>query len=188
MIALGFRVKSGRAVGVAVSGSIASPEAVARVLVELSDPAVPETRQPFHDGFGMAQADERVIARLAAIVERCAEHSIGALLDDARLRGCRRAGIVVGSVIDPNQVGKAHVRAHAMEGRLFRTALESALRARGVDCRVLVEKKLPDEASARLSRADAVIRQTVAGFGRSLGSPWRTDEKAAATAAWMALA
>jgi len=187
MTAIGFRVKSGRAVGVAVSGSIASPEPIARVLVELSDPAVPETRQPFHDGFGTAQEDPRVIERLTAIVERCAQRSIAAMLEDARLQSCRQAGLVVGSLIDPDRVGNPHIRAHAMEGRLFRTALEEALRAHRVACTTIVEKTLPAAAVRRLNRTDAEIRRTVAAFGRALGSPWRIDEKAAATAAWMAL-
>ena len=31
------------------------------------------------------------------------------------------------------------------------------------------------------------IAKTLDGFGKALGSPWRADEKAAATAAWLAL-
>ena len=110
-----------------------------------------------------------------------------ALLKDERLAGCRGAGLVVGSVIDPAKVGNPHIRAHASEGRLFRTVLESALRSHGIACEVIVEKQLAAKAAAALARRDAEIRRVLAGFGKSLGAPWRADEKAASIAAWLAL-
>ena len=188
-IALGFRVKSGFAIAVALRGPASAPGAVAREVVALSDPDVIETRQPYHHGFYTNEEDQRQVAKRITIVERCARTSIGALLKDVRLDGfsCRGAGLVVGSVIDPATVGNPHIRAHASEGQLFRSVLESALQAHGVYCDVIVEKQLAEKAAARLKRGDADIRRVVAGFGKELGRPWRADEKAAATAAWLAL-
>lgn len=189
MTAIGFRVKSGRAIAVVLAGPVAAPKPIARHIVELSDPDIAETRQPYHDGFGTAQEDIREIARRVKIVERCAKQSVAALLKDERLRDTpsRRAALVVGSVIDPAQVGNLHIRAHANEGRLFRTVLEEALRSHGVDCAVIVEKQLAAKAAADLRRPSADITRAVAAFGKTLGGPWRADEKAAATAAWLAL-
>jgi len=188
-MALGFRVKSGYAIAVALRGPAASPGVVARQVVELSDPEAAETRQPYHHGFYTHEVDEREIAKRVKVVERCAKQSIATLLKDGRLDGlsCRGAGLVVGSVIDPATVGNPHIRAHASEGRLFRSVLESTLRAHGIDCDVIVEKQLAAKAAAGLKRADAEIRSVVAGFGKSLGGPWRADEKAASAAAWLAL-
>jgi hypothetical protein len=187
--ALGFRVKSGYAIAVALAGPAASPSALARVVVALSDPKVRGTKQPYHDGFGTEQANQGEIARLVKIIERSARTSIDALLGDDRFAGrtCRGAGLVVGSVIDPAAVGNPHIRAHASEGRLFRTVIEEALRARKIDCAVFVEKKLGAESANALKRTSAQIAQTLGVIGRALGSPWRAEEKAAATAAWMAL-
>ena len=187
--ALGFRVKSGYAIAVALAGPAASPAPLARLVVALSDPAIEKTKQPFHDGFGTAQEDHAEIARLVKIIEGCARHSIDALLEDARLNGrrCRRAGLVVGSVIDPAKVGNLHIRAHANEGRLFRTVLADALGARTIACDVIVEKKLGAESAKALKRTHAQIAKALGGFGRTLGGPWRAEEKAAATAAWMVL-
>jgi len=95
---------------------------------------------------------------------------------------------VVGSVIDPQKVGNPHIRAHANEGRLFRTVVENALRSHGIACDVIVEKQLAARAAAGLRVPDGAIKQTVAAFGKTVGGPWRADEKAAATAAWLALA
>ncbi len=187
VVALGFRVKSGFAIAVALRGPAAAPAVIARRIVELSDPDVVETRQPYHHGFYTHEADRRTITRRLTIVERCAQQSVAALLADESLAGCRSAGLVVGSVIDPKTVGNPHIRAHASEGQLFRTVLQSALQSHGIVCRVIVEKQLAATAAAGLKRRDAEITRVIAGLGKDVGGPWRADEKAASTAAWLAL-
>jgi hypothetical protein len=189
-VALGFRVKSGFAIAVALSGPVSAPRILARRLVQLSDPAVPETRQPYHDGFYKQQDDPRELARRTAIVRRCAKREMTALLKDECFGGlqCRGAGLVVGSVIDPAKVGNLHIRAHASEGRLFRTVLAEALKAHRIPCDVSVEKTLAETAAKRLKRSNAEIARTIAALGKTLGGRWRADEKAACVAAWMALA
>jgi hypothetical protein len=188
-VALGFRVKSGFAVAVIVSGSAAAPVPLARRIVALSDPGVARTKQPYHDGFGTAQEDQGEIARLTKIIQRCASRSIAEWLADDVFndRRCRSAGLVVGSVIDPAAVGNPHIRAHANEGRLFRMVLEEALRGHGIECSVVVEKTLGALALKTLGRSGGQIKKTVGALGSRLEGPWRAEEKAAATAAWMVL-
>jgi hypothetical protein len=189
---LGFRVKSGYAVAVVLAGRAASPAAIARCVVELSDPKVPGTRQPYHDGFFKQNEDAREIARLVKIVERCAQKAVAAFVAEARRAvaepgGPMRAGLVVGSVIDPAKVGNPHIRAHANEGRLFRSVLEDALRAEGIDSSIVVDKQLAATAANGLRLSGRDIARALTQFGKTLGSPWRAEEKAAATAAWLAL-
>jgi hypothetical protein len=172
MTAIGFRVKSGYAIAVVLAGTKSHPRAVARHVVALSDPKVAETRQPYHDRFFKTEEDAAEIVRRVRIVKRCAKSSVSAL--------------VVGSLIDPATVGNPHIRAHAFEGQLFRTVLEAALRARGLACEVVVDKHLPARAKSDLGAA-AVVARAMSDFGETLGRPWRADEKAAATAAWLAL-
>jgi acetylornithine/succinyldiaminopimelate/putrescine aminotransferase len=100
----------------------------------------------------------------------------------------RGAGLVVGSDIDPAKVASPHIRAHALEGRLFRTVLEDALRLCGVPCVVIVERTAYSQAAKILKRSEAELKREVASWGRSLDGPWRADEKTAALAAWLALA
>jgi hypothetical protein len=190
-VSFGFRIKSGHAIAVVLSGSTTDPAAVARHAITLCDPDVAETRQPYHDGFYKQEDDTREIARRVKIVERCAARAVAAFVEGARreiprISGCR-AGLVVGSVIDPARVANPHIRAHASEGRLFRTVVEDALRAHGIESEILVEKTLAGAAVARLGCTDREIKRTLAAFGQALGGPWRADEKAAATAAWLAL-
>jgi len=186
-VAIGFRVKSGFAIAVALRGPAASPSPIARRIVELSDPKVTESRQPYHHGFFTHETDARAIAKRVKVVERCARESVADLLADESLAGCTGAALVVGSVIDPATVGNPHIRAHASEGQLFRTALQSALQAHGVRCDVIVEKRLGATATAGLKRRGADITRTVARFGKEIGGPWRAEEKAASTAAWLLL-
>lgn len=187
MRAVGFRVKSGFAIAVVLDGSRGTPRAVARHVVELCDPKAAETRQPYHHGFYTTESDAREIARRVRIVTRCAKRSITVLVEELGHTPAIRAALVVGSVIDPSHVANPHIRAHASEGRLFRTVLEEALRSHDVVCEVIVEKQLPARVAADLGRSPRSVVSTLAAFGRTLGSPWRADEKAAATAAWLSL-
>ena len=66
-------------------------------------------------------------------------------------------------------------------------ALTAAAKTAGVTCEVIVEKQLAAATARRLSRSPRDIARMIDGFGRTLGRPWRADEKAAAAAAWLAL-
>jgi hypothetical protein len=188
MTAVGFRVKSGFAIAVVLDGSRRAPRAVAARIVEMSDPDVAETRQPYHDGFYKTEEDAREIARRVRIVKRCARKSVMTLMErEALAERTWRAAIVVGSLIDPNTVANPHIRAHAHEGQLFRNVLEEALAEHEVECDVIVDKQLSAHAVKTLGRSARDVARTVAAFGKTLGGRWRAEEKAAATAAWLAL-
>jgi hypothetical protein len=192
-LAIGFRVKSGFAIAVVIEGPAASPRAIARHIVEMSDPGDRWTKQPFHNRMFKTETDEAEIARRVKIVKRCAKKSVGELIGSATLSASREPGarlsaaLVVGSVVDPAMIGSPHMRGHANEGRLFRTVLEEALQSHGIEVNVIVEKTLAKNAGVALGRSPAAINKVVAGFGETLGAPWRAEEKGAATAAWMAL-
>ena len=52
---------------------------------------------------------------------------------------------------------------------------------------MIVQKQLAAKAAARLRRSDGEINRVLTAFGKALGGPWRADEKAASTAAWILL-
>jgi len=95
---------------------------------------------------------------------------------------------MVGSQIDPESIANSHIRAHALEGRLFRTALAEALRAHRMPCRIIVEREAFSKAILVLSRTEAELKRVLSGLRLSGKKPWRADDKLAALAAWMVLA
>lgn len=187
--ALGVVVKSGWACAVLLAGPAASPRVLDSRKVDLSDPALPESRQPYHDGFGTARSPSRALTRLVASVERYGTRSMNDLLDEYKTAGhslCG-AGLVVGSLIDPDSIGNSHVRIHALEGRLFRQIVIEAAERRGIPCAIHRDRDLYEHAASKLGKTAAALRRQVSAIDRPAGGPWRAEHKAAALAAWMML-
>src|SRR5205823_7426991 len=119
--------------------------------------------------------------RLRGLVERVSKRSLGLLLKEYRRQGrpVRRVALVGGSLVDPARIGNDHIRAHALEGQLFRTALERAARAARLPCATLLERALYETAATRLRRSPGALRRAVTDLGGDRDGPWRVDEKAA---------
>ena len=188
--ALGFTVKSGWACAVLVAGSPDAPEVVDCRRIELSDPSIPESRQPYHDGFGTARAEGRELTRLVTSVERFGRTSVTGLIngystDGRHLRG---VGVVVGSVIDPASLGNSHVRIHALEGQLFRRVIEDGAERSGLKYAIWRERDLYGVAAGSLRRPEPKLRSALTAVGRAVDGSWRAEHKAATLAAWLVLA
>lgn len=187
--AVGFRVKSGWATAVLLSGPVETPQVLGRRIVVLSDPDVPETQQPYHASMGLLEEDEAKIRSRAAIVQRVAALSVKATLDEFTTAGHRilSAGLVVSSLTYPRSISNPHIRAHALEGLLFRSVLTGALEAHGLPCSVVLERDAYIKAATTLARSEDDVKRAVLALGSSLGGPWRAEEKLAALVAWMNL-
>jgi hypothetical protein len=187
--ALGFRVKSGWAAAVLVSGAVDSPRLRDSRLIDLSDPQFPETRQPYHAAMGELETDTKETNRRREIVQRVTKQSITELLADYRRKGhvITRASLVVGSQLDPATIANLHIRAHAFEGQLFRSVLDQALHAHGIDTAILLERDAYATAAAQLKKSTHEMQRTVQDLGRLTQGPWRAEQKLAALAAWIAL-
>ena len=190
--ALGLRVKSGWAAVVLLTRAAHSPQLADVTLVDLSDPRLPETRQPYHAAIGKLETDPTKLNRRERVVRRIAQQSLGTLLTSYRQKGywIRRAALVVGSLIDPAVIANPHIRAHAFEGRLFRSALEEALHDHQIPTDVLLERDTYGRVAARLKQSTDDVRRTLQDFGRSMPpnvGPWRAEQKLAAIAALAAL-
>jgi hypothetical protein len=171
--ALGFRVKSGWAVSVLVGGSVRSPHLCGSNVLNLSDPRNPEMRQPYHAAMGKLETNVATLGRRVQSVRRATQRSIADLIERCSDDDCavRRAALVVGSVIDPELISNPHIRAHALEGRLFRTVLEDALQSHGIRCAIFTERDVYPKASNILGQSPVQIRQTIADLGRLVSGP-----------------
>jgi hypothetical protein len=189
--ALGFRVKSGWAMAALLAGPISSPRLMCCKAVLLSDPKEPRSKQPYHAALELPEKEaEALVRKLRKIVSDAAKRSVEELLERAAeiKLAVRNGAMVVGSVADPASLHNEHIRAHALEGQLFRTVLEDACREHGVTCAVLVEKTAYAKAAAALGKSRAEAKRVAAKLGESHEGSWRAEEKLAALAAWMSLA
>ncbi|HYV02968.1 MAG TPA: hypothetical protein VFB82_00180 [Blastocatellia bacterium] len=190
-VAIGVRVKSGRAIAVLVAGPAESPAVLARREIKLCDPAEPDSMQPYHAALDMTGAKgARMIERLVKVVRRATNGSIAELLSDWRGAGheLRGAALVVGSLIDPAKIPNDHIRAHALEGQLFRVSVQEAVVENGLTSVVFTERDVYSTAAAALGRSEDDLKRVASELGRAAAGPWRADEKTAALAAWMVLA
>lgn len=189
LAALGFRVKSGWAAAVLLTDSARSPQLCDVQRIDLSDPRLPETGQPYHAAMGRLETDTRKINRRVDVVRRIAEKSIAKLLAGYRQQNftIKRAALVVGSQIDPASVANAHIRAHALEGQLFRSVLQESLQAHRILSDVLIERDAYARAAEQLKQSNENVRRVIQNFGRDTEAPWRAEQKLAAVAAWVAL-
>jgi hypothetical protein len=186
--AAGFTIKSGWTAAVLMGGSSATPRVLDYHRVELSDPEVPDSIQPYHAGFGTARDSGAELKRLVASVKSYGRKSITRLLRDYQKRGpLRGAGVIVGSLIDPKTIGNDHIRIHAMEGQLFRTVVIDAAEAVGLECAVHRERDLYAAAAKALKKPEAAIRKALTEMGREVEGGWRAEQKAAALSAWIVL-
>ncbi|HZC46544.1 MAG TPA: hypothetical protein VE243_08705 [Candidatus Acidoferrum sp.] len=80
------------------------------------------------------------------------------------------------------------MRAHAREGQLFPQALATAAKTMRIPVVTLVESEVFTSAATKLKKTPDAIKLAVTELGRDVGKPWSAEEKAAAAAAWIALA
>ena len=181
----GFRVKSGWAAAVLIVNSRKVPTVIDSRMIELSDPQVPDSRQPYHAGFSTAQTDSGKVGRLVRGIERFSGRAIAQLLAEYRKdHRLQSAGIVVASLTDPATIANQHMRAHASEGQLFRRVLVDGLEQCGMRVRVVREREVYALLAKALRRSPSRVKTQVGALGDSVGR-WRAEQKVAAAAAWL---
>ena len=140
MKAIGLRIKSGFAIAAIVQRNADGLhlEAVRKILLSSED--LPQSRFPYHPTIELPERQGAALsAKAVKEVRRTAAQEMRKILEE--FAGIKRGGIVVGSVIDPDSLGNPHVRVHALEGKLFREVVSSAIAEHGIDCGVLVERR-----------------------------------------------
>ena len=190
--ALGFRIKVGWAAVVLLTDTVHSPQLRDVNRIELCDPRLPETRQPFHAATGKLEANSTKVNRRERAVRSISRQSLTGLLRGYQQKGFRihRAALVVGSQIDPTKVANPHIRTHAMEGRLFRLAVLEALKDHDIRTEVLLERGAYPSVAGPLKQSADDLKRTIQDLGQSApakNAPWRTEQKLAALAALFAL-
>jgi hypothetical protein len=200
-ISVGVRTHSahGREVGgwatyVVLGGPISGPGILNRGRMQLCDPQVEGSNQPFHRvgaTYPFHHLELMDFESGEAFVERCRRSSNDlaavALKDVSSTYGALNACCVLTGPEKPlpplRAILASHALMHVAEREFFREAVRDAAVQMGVVTELVKEKDLPALA-ARLPGTDASRRDALNAFGKQVGSPWTQDEKLAATAAW----
>ena len=190
--ALGFRVKSGWAAVVLLTDTAPFPQLADVGRIELCDPRRPETRQPYHAAMGELETNHTTLRRREHVVRRVSQQSLTTLLTRYQENGFRimRAALVVGSQIDPARIANPHIRAHALEGRLFRSAVVDTLQDHQIRTEILIERDAYLSVAARLQQSTDDMKRAIQDLGRSMAAKrgsWRAEQKLAALAALFVL-
>ena len=190
LISIGLRAKTGRAIAVILGGPIETPVVLLRTEIRLVDPKVPGTAQPYHEVMDLPwEQSQRAVRKYAAAIERTAKKALARLIEEQRLHGRKIAGVGIVGAPDRDlaRIGNAHIRAHAGEGVLFRRVLDLAAQSNGLKWQVFSDRKFDEMMAEKLGAKYARVKRTLGELSRSVPSPWRSDEKQAAMAAWLVL-
>ena len=190
LVTIGLRAKTGRAIAVVLGGTTESPSVVTKFEVLLTEPKIPATFQPYHEVMEIPwEESQKAVQKFVRAIESVARSSLASLIKKLGSQGLTVKGIgVVGSRDrDLARIGNYHIRAHAAEGILFRHVLELAAETNKVKSRSFSDRDLDQNAASELEFTKATLKRRLNEMGKSLAPPWRTDEKQAATAAWLVL-
>lgn len=192
--ALGFRAHSGWAALVAVAAGADGLAVVERRRIELADPALPGSVQPYHAADGNAFRDaSALIQRFERSARRLAVRGVTAVAEDVGKKGFALSGVSIlmasGRALPGLEaILSSHALIHAADGEHFRDALAHASESLGFPIVRVRERELSRRAEEALGRPAPELQAEVASLGRSLGPPWTQDQKLAALAGWLALA
>jgi ABC-type branched-subunit amino acid transport system substrate-binding protein len=141
---------------------------------------------------GKLETDSTKLNQRERVVRSISQQSLTSLLKGYQQKGfrIRRAALVVGSQIDPANIANPQIRAHALEGQLFRSAVAETLQDHEIRSEVLLERNAYPSVAARLKQSSDDVKQAIQDLGRlasAKGGPWRAEQKLAALAALLAL-
>jgi hypothetical protein len=192
--ALGFHMRSGWGVLVAVSGDAHSVELLDRRRIVVADPEVRGAIQPYHFAAQLEPPEqEKHVARCAASSSRLAATAIAEVVKE--LNG-RRYGVVAAAILLASgralpplaKILAAHPLIHTAEGEFFRQAAGSACEGLRIPVTAIPVRELEARAKVAFANRAARVQLSIANLGKSVGPPWTSDHKTAALAAALTLA
>jgi hypothetical protein len=178
---------------VALAGPIDSPQVIDRRRVEIADPAIRGSKQPFHAAEPMGF--EEAVAFLKRCTEgtsRLAVDALESVIEDVRARGykVKSFGVTLGSgrtLPGLEAILASHTLIHTAEGKFYRDELMTAAKYCGLHILGIKERELYQHASVQFHMPPGQLERRIAGLGKPIGPPWSQDQKCAALAAWLAL-
>ena len=191
-IAIGFRVHSGWAAMVAVTGSPSRPVILDRRRIEIAEKPSSGPVQPYHT------ARDLGVAHGKAFLEECREawkalarESLAAAIKQVGGDRVQVCAVLTGSGRLPSTLEAtlaSHAAIHTAEGEFFREIVVDAAEFCCLRVCRIKEKELFNLAERKLGTPTATLKQTLDDLGKVIGPPWQQDQKFATLAAWLAAA
>lgn len=185
--ALGVRSHSGWAAYVVLAGDLKRPVISDRGRINLCDPSVHGSKQPFHQAEPMAfAAAEKFIARCRASTAKLAGEAIEQLKSCSAVSACCVLTASGKPLPDLKSILASHALIHTAEGEFYRNAVAEACMQQKITVRRIRERDIEAELQ-NLPLPVLEVRARIAELGKKLGPPWTVDEKMAAYGAWLML-
>ena len=178
---------------VAVAITRVAPSVVDRRRLELIDRATRGAAQPYHAAKEMKLADaEAFLKQCGDATLRVATASLRDAVSDLTSKGREIAGacILLGSgrpIADLAATLRSHAMIHTAEGQFFRSVLQRSCDSCGLPFVGVKEKELVSRATNGIRISAAELDRRISEIGKSIGPPWRQDEKLCAIAGWLVL-
>jgi hypothetical protein len=193
LAALGFKLHTGWAALVAVTGEPGSLEVLLRRRIELLPPGDSISRFVYHVASELPASQAAELVQRAEVasqettrtaVQDVVDHLLS--LDHA----VKAAGFSSGSKPSPKDLSAilgSHPMIHTAEGALFQQAVAAACRSCGLDVISLRERDVWLNAATTWGLKEAELREQVDSLRESVGAPWGADQKTATAFALLAL-
>jgi hypothetical protein len=191
---LGFKLHTGWAILVAVTGNPAKFEVLLRRRIELLPPDDVIPRFMYHRAaeIPLIQAT-KLIEQAEAAASDAAHLAVSEALDHLRSIGVtvKAAGIASASKPVPAELSavlRSHPIIHTAEAALFRRALASACEDSGLAVTSSRDREVWGQAAKASGTKEALVRKRIEDLRKSVGAPWGSDQKLATAYALLALA
>jgi len=188
-VALGLKVRTGRAAVVAVAGPAKTSRIVGKTRIDVAVSF--EEGAVFHacQELPSDKARERIESSRRIFTKR-AEEGLAAFVAELSLK-VRAVGMGVKAIkpLPPlESILKSHPLVHAAEIDLYRSVFGDACSAVGTRPAMYPVDALTKRIAAALAWTTARVAVHLAAMGKASGRPWAAEQKEAALAAWLALA
>src|SRR5882724_2102089 len=192
--ALGLRAHSGWAALVVVAGHPHFPEILGRKRIELVDSTIPGAGQPYHTAEEMALKDaKKFIGRCIARTSLLARNALAAVIEEFRSKGTEMVGC--GYLLSSARplpttlegILASHPLIHTAEGEFFRNAIADAAEYHNLPVTKVKEREVYSVASGKFGLGEEELQKRINELGKTLGPPWRQDEKLATAVGLLAL-
>lgn len=177
---------------VVLAGPMESPIVVERRRIEIADPKIAGSKQPYHAAKGLSlKGAETLVSACAEASAQLAAEAVREAIADVKQKGYEisTSCILMGSgrsIPALDKILASHPLLHTAEGELFRNAIARACLNQGLPVVAVKEKELIARASKDIGISGELIDRHLQRMGKAIGPPWRQDEKHASLAAWIA--